>query len=266
MENTLKVRSIRAADDIYDRFKTLAAEFPNQSEALSSLISAWELQQARAVITDRSAEISDYNSHLQAIQAAFLHSLEMNENAESRIRQEFRSMLDSKDKTIADLQQRLEQAAEATRTAENKVREAADNIEAVKKKLEAETKARQAAEKNAQAAESATADKEKIIESLTRQLATADGAEARIAAAEAKAAKEKDAAREARAAAAQATATVDRVKAEAQISKAQAEIETQRAVLQAQKESQERISKLMDENHDLLKQLTELQARKVRNT
>ena len=70
--------------------------FDNQNVALNALISAYEVQQAKAVITERQTDISDYDTHLQALQRAFLHSLELTENTEERIRQEFQRQLDSK--------------------------------------------------------------------------------------------------------------------------------------------------------------------------
>lgn len=265
VDNTLRVRSIRATDEIYERFKSLASEFSNQSEALSSMVAAWEVQQAKAVITERKTEISDFGSHLQAIQAAFLHSLELNENAENRIRQEFRSMLESKDKTIVDLQARLEQAEAAARDAESRANDAEAATATAMDKLDAETAARQTAEKTAQAAEAATADKEKIIASLTRQLTAAEEASDRIAAAENQAYTALEEAREAKATATQANNALALAQAEAELATERAEIEKKHAVLDAQQEGQARIGELMEENHRLIKQLAELRA-EMRNT
>ena len=77
---------------------------------MSALLNAYEVQNARAVLTDRQTDIADYDTHIQAIQSAFLRSLEINENAEKRIRTEFINLLNSKDQTIVQLQTEKAQA------------------------------------------------------------------------------------------------------------------------------------------------------------
>ena len=86
MNEEIKTRSFRITEETAEKFKSLCMEFPNQNAALESLINAYEIQSATAVLVDRQADISDYSSHIQALQSAFIHSLELNESAESRIR------------------------------------------------------------------------------------------------------------------------------------------------------------------------------------
>ena len=250
-----KVRSFRASDEVYERFRSLAADFPNQDQALSALVSAWELQQARAVITDRGTEISSLDSHLQAIQAAFLHSLELNENAEGRIRQEFRARLESKDKIIADLQAQLEQARSEAQAVQDKASGAAAESAAVQERLEAEEAARQAAEKALQNAEATISDKTQIIDDLTRRLATADGAEARIAAADQKAREADDALK-------QAQHEIQKLKADIELAKEKAELARQFALLEGQQQGQAEITQLLSDNRQMMKEILALRAEK----
>ena len=84
----LKARSFRISEEVSAKLKELCENFDNQNSALSALINAYEVQNARAVLTDRQTDISDYDTHIQAIQSAFLRSLEINENAEKRIEQQ----------------------------------------------------------------------------------------------------------------------------------------------------------------------------------
>ena len=100
----LKVKSFRISEETTDKFKSVCADFDNQNAALAALISAYEIQNAKAVLSTRQTELEDYDVHLQALQRAFLQSLELNSNAEDRIRNEFACQLDTKDKTIADYQ------------------------------------------------------------------------------------------------------------------------------------------------------------------
>ena len=105
----LKVKSFRISEETTDKFKSVCADFDNQNAALAALISAYEIQNAKAVLSTRQTELEDYDVHLQALQRAFLQSLELNTNAEERIRNEFARQLDTKDKTIADYQARIDE-------------------------------------------------------------------------------------------------------------------------------------------------------------
>lgn len=121
MANELKNRSFRISEETTEKFRQLCTGFDNQNTALNALITAYEIQQAQAIITERQTDISDYDTHLQALQRAFLHSLELNENAESRIRQEFQRQLESKNSIILDFQEHVRQAEQAEQTARNQL-------------------------------------------------------------------------------------------------------------------------------------------------
>ena len=112
MNEEMKVRSFRISDSVLEKFKAFCNDFDNQNLALDSLINAYEVQNAKAILVDRQTDIADYDMHIQALQSAFLRSLELNENAERRIRAEFKSLLSSKDETIMQLQSEKTQAQE----------------------------------------------------------------------------------------------------------------------------------------------------------
>lgn len=146
MENAeMKTRSIRADEATLDKFKALSESFENQGECLASLITAYEISTAKHTLTEMKADIADYESHIQSIQEAFLHVLELNNNAEQRIKQEYALLLQSKDKTIAELQSRTEEiktaAAEAQEEAKAeimKIQAAADQRAADQREAEEE--------------------------------------------------------------------------------------------------------------------------------
>ena len=108
----LKTRSFRVSEEVSTKLKELCENFDNQNSALSALLNAYEVQNAKATLKDRQTDIADYDTHIQAIQSAFLRSLEINENAEKRIRTEFINLLNSKDQTIVQLQTEKAQADE----------------------------------------------------------------------------------------------------------------------------------------------------------
>lgn len=104
----IKTRSIRADESTLEKFKALSEEFESQGDCLSQLITSYEINKAKHILTDVKADIADYQSHIESIQQSFLHILELNNNAESRIRTEFQTLLTSKDNTIIDLQTQLQ--------------------------------------------------------------------------------------------------------------------------------------------------------------
>ena len=254
METTAKVRSVRATDEVFDRFKEFASSFPNQSEALSSLISSWEMQQAKAVITERATEISDYDTHLQALQSAFLHSLELNENAEARIRQGFQLMLDTKDRTIANLQDQIKRLEEAMQSAQDTASTAQETAAALQTKLDAEIAARKAAEV-------AATDKQKIIDSMTWQLSQVKEAAERISEAESKITTAQNEAQEASRRVKQLEMELARVQAESELTASKAAVEMEVAMLNVRQDGQDRIGQLMEENHRLIQELADFKSK-----
>jgi predicted nucleic acid-binding Zn-ribbon protein len=105
-----KAKSIRADEKTHERFKAIAEDFSNQGEALESLINTYELQKAKGAITNMQTDIEDFDVYLRGIQKSYLHVLELNQNTENRARLEFQQQLESKERQIADLQQRVDAA------------------------------------------------------------------------------------------------------------------------------------------------------------
>ena len=165
------VIAIRADEETKAKFKAIAETFENNGIALESLLNAYEMQTAKDTLTVRRTEIEDFDIHLQAISSAFLHSLEITKNTTERVRAEFQSRLESKDSIISDLQQKLHQAEQARKTAE-------EQAESVKNKM-AETDIRYSdciqqlenklctATSTVSQTEAALKDKQTIIDSLT---------------------------------------------------------------------------------------------------
>lgn len=98
MADELKNRSIRIDEDTFTKFKEIASEnFANQNECLNELVKVYELDQGKKLLPDRKSEIENFEACLVQIQNAFIHSLEMNYNAEIRVRGEFEAQLEEKD-------------------------------------------------------------------------------------------------------------------------------------------------------------------------
>lgn len=129
MKETI-ARTFRITEETSEKLKSICADFGNQNTALESLINAYEVQNAVDTLKDRQTDIADYNSHIQALQEAFLHSLELTENTENRIRVEFQKMLDSKDDMIISLQESLRQAKSDVQVADERATITATNAHA----------------------------------------------------------------------------------------------------------------------------------------
>ena len=177
----LKARSFRISEEVSAKLKELCENFDNQNSALSALINAYEVQNARAVLTDRKTDISDYDTHIQAIQSAFLRSLEINENAEKRIKTEFINLLNSKDQTIVQLQTEKAQADEQVEkyksaygnlitSTEEKIKTMQTQVSESDKTLQSERERANTEQKAREQAETISAMLSDQVEQLKRQL------------------------------------------------------------------------------------------------
>lgn len=131
MSEEMKPRTFRISEEVTEKFKQVCTDFENQNAALDGLINAYELQSSKLVLSDRQTEIEDYDTHIQAIQRAFLYSLELNKNAEQRIRAEYQNLLTSKDDMIMLLQQQKSEMEERLRIAEENEKIQLDKVKLV---------------------------------------------------------------------------------------------------------------------------------------
>lgn len=177
MTKETKVKPIRTTEEIIKRFDTLTENFPNQSTALEALINAYELQSAKNGIPDRATEIAEYDTHLQAIQRCYLHALDVAQDAESRIQDEFRHKLETLDEEKEELRRKLELAKDdityykgQVDAANKTAMEIANEAEGREEKIKLLETTLENERRNAAAQ---IADKQRLIDSLTAQLAEA---------------------------------------------------------------------------------------------
>lgn len=140
------VRSFRITNDVMGRFKELQDEMNlTQDGALKMLVDAYEMEQAKNAIPDRETEISNFQMKANELVEAFLHSLQLNQDAEARIRSEVALQLESKDKVIVDLQKQLDGTRDMLTASETAALEAQNMIDTldrvVKETRESESKA-----------------------------------------------------------------------------------------------------------------------------
>ena len=168
------VRSFRVTEEVMVRFKALQEEMQlTQDSALKMLVDAYEFEQAKNAIPDRETEISNFQAKANELVDAFLHSLQLNQDAESRIRSEVAMQMQAKDNTIADYQAALQKEKEKTADYYNvkeELQKAMFETTKLTVTLEKKDKALLETEENFHAQLS---DKESIISMLTEKLQAA---------------------------------------------------------------------------------------------
>lgn len=174
--NEKKVRSIRADEETYAKFKSICEEMGGQNEALAALISSYELDKAKCILSGQADSIDDFRSRIDGLINSYLYALEMSANAEERIRRDYRERIESQAKTIEMLQLKAEVAesnlqalqdrtSEQLREIESRLSESEKKAKAETEKAETATREREQAEKiSAMTAEQATVLKDKVAE------------------------------------------------------------------------------------------------------
>lgn len=126
----LRPKSFRIDDKTAEKFKEISGAIGgNQQETLSKLIEAYEFQSGKAILTERKAEIEQFEKYITAVTRMFMGSLEDNQNMADTVRTEFDALLKSKDATIQDLQEKIRQAVLVKEEALNRAEEyAGENV------------------------------------------------------------------------------------------------------------------------------------------
>lgn len=170
-----KERTFRITDDVMAKFNTVKKEMKwTQDTALRMLISAYELEQAKEIIPDREAEIKNFQTKVQELVSAFSHSLQLNMDAEDRVRAEFETRMEIKERSIADYQRQLAEEQEKSAVlAETQVKlaEAQDTVVSLKAELDVVTQ--EVANLGSQTQKQLN-DKDSIITMLTEKLTIAE--------------------------------------------------------------------------------------------
>ena len=110
----IKATSFRINEEDIAKFKEFAdKEGYNQAEAFKSIMQSFEMAQAKGIIKDRAKEIGTFQDTINKLMGYYLNSLEVNQNSEERIREELALQLDTKDKTINNLQSDIENVRNA---------------------------------------------------------------------------------------------------------------------------------------------------------
>lgn len=180
MMRDVKQASFRLNAEDTERFKAFCEEGDlTAAQGFAVLMEILELDRAGKALPARKTEIENFEQLTKSMVSAYLHSLELNENAENRVREQFAMQLESNARTINDyqeqvsaLQLQLEEAvnfAESYRTDMMMAQENAVKAENNSEKIEKEFIVYKADR------EKQLSDKDNIIAMLSEKLMVAEG-------------------------------------------------------------------------------------------
>lgn len=164
----IKQTNFRIDQETAEAFREFCAQNGmNQAQGFDHIMQILELDRAKMATPGREVEIETFQKNVKDITAAFLNSLDIYNNAEGRIKEQFSSSLNSKDSVIADLQAKIESLQSEKEIAEQTATSATNAaVQAVK---DAETAKEQAA-----TVTRLVEEKDKTIATIAAKLATAE--------------------------------------------------------------------------------------------
>lgn len=133
----LKPKSFRINDETAKKFKEISNTIEcSQQETLAKLIEAYEFQSGKAVLTNKRADIEQFERYVNGLTRMYMASLEENQSLAETVRTEFDALLKSKDDVIQDLQKRIKTGKEQEEKAGLKAKACEEENAALKKELE----------------------------------------------------------------------------------------------------------------------------------
>ena len=89
----LKPKSFRIDDETNEKLKLIMKDFPNQNLALQKMVEVYEFQQGKESISERKADIEEFEKYVSCLVRMYMTSLESNQNQKELIRGEFDAQL-----------------------------------------------------------------------------------------------------------------------------------------------------------------------------
>lgn len=161
----IRQTNFRVDQETADVFRKFCEENRmNQAQGFDHIMQVVEMDYAKTAVPGRATEIETFEKAVKDIMGAYLTSIEINDNAEARIREQFASSLDRKDKTIDELREKVQQLQTAVDQSEN-ARIAAENERTMAEEREMN------ALQQLEAAKKNSADQERINAMFSTQLA-----------------------------------------------------------------------------------------------
>lgn len=164
----------RIEQETADRFREAAKEFSNQDAALNALLAAFDREKLQEANPQFSEDLNAFEKYQRLLSAKFTDVLNALSTADERARVDVQKLLDSKDATIADLQEALEKAKKHKQTYEDLYNGAEKEKKAVESSLHNEQmeteRLRQEIQEKSEQHASILADKERLNDILSQNV------------------------------------------------------------------------------------------------
>lgn len=164
----------RIEQETADRFREAAKEFSNQDAALNALLAAFDRERLQQANPQFSEDLNAFEKYQRLLSAKFTDVLNALSTADERARVDVQKLLDSKDATIADLQEALEEAKKHKQTYEDLYNGAEKEKKAVEGSLRNEQmeteRLRQEIQEKAEQHASILSDKERLNDILSQNV------------------------------------------------------------------------------------------------
>lgn len=106
-----QAKAFRLTEETAEKFKEIAQDMgANQQQALARLIEVYEAEMGKESFPEMREDIDTFEGYIRAAGNMYLQALESVQNMRALVRTEYDAQLKSKDKSIADLQERIELA------------------------------------------------------------------------------------------------------------------------------------------------------------
>ena len=242
--------TFRADEETKARFAEICEQFANKGAALQALLNAYDMESAKRTLTGSADLIEDFRAHLDALSRAYIAQLDLNANADQRIRAEVSEELSGLAKALHDTQEKAEKAKQETKKAadelaaikassQQELAAAAAQVSDTEKRLAAAADAQRAAEETARAKEQTATVLAEQLNDVRAQMAALrhDADKSKVLQTELDAAKKQIQ---------ELTAQIKAKDADALLAQKQAALELEQAVIAAERKASEKQETLRD--------------------
>lgn len=171
--------AFRVEPETAEKFRVAAKEFSNQDAALNALLAAFDREKLQQANPHFSEVLNTFEKYQSMLSAKFMDVLNELSTADERARVDVQKLLESKDATIADLQDAVEKAKKSKQTYEELYNGAEKEKKAVENSLHSEQmeteRLRQEMKEKADQHASILSDKERLNDILSQNISELQG-------------------------------------------------------------------------------------------
>lgn len=132
-----ETKTIRLSQENKEQLDKLLEQVGNADKCVSMLISAYEAKEMKAQAPTRATEIDNLEALLKQIHDMYLMSININTQAEERIKIEYAAQITATQTTISTLQEKLTETESKLQTATEAEKTAKEDAENIKEQLTA---------------------------------------------------------------------------------------------------------------------------------